>query len=279
MVMMMIFFLADSATGSTSHVETDHVRSPSSETDAAGKRTSRLRRPVLWSAVLLCGLMLPAAVYLFPKLKSNQAGATQQDAPVLVATPRIRLTESDGFPIPLFRGTEVDPTQKSSGSWEPAEGGEGEPVLSGQNGFRDFRCRDGSKKPLGFYRFVCGFRHNESDLIEFNFKVRDDDPEPLFNVAIKPDMATLASGNIIKQCECELQQFDDAQNFGYHQFRIESQPGYWRIEVDRELLGEIDKPADFNGDDSLIQLLVEGNGSAHFEGISFIELTGEPSER
>ena len=130
-----------------------------------------------------------------------------------------------------------------------------------------------------FYRFVCGFRHHESDLIEFKFKNSEslgEDAEPFFSVAITPDTATLVAGKITGQCE--LQQFNDDQNFGYHQFRIESQPGYWRIEVDRELLGEIEKPAGFTEDNSLIQLSVKGKGSAHFEGISFFELVDEPGQ-
>ena len=110
---------------------------------------------------------------------------------------KIRLAESKGFRISLFSGTEVDPKQKSSGSWELVKGGEGAMVLSGKGGFRNFRCVNGSRMPMTFYRFVCGFRHHESDLIEFKFKNSeslDEDAEPFFSVAITPDMATLVAG-------------------------------------------------------------------------------------
>ncbi|MDA8564085.1 serine/threonine protein kinase [Mariniblastus sp.] len=262
-----------------------HQDTSSTSTDLAGKTNQQRRSLFLWPFILLCGLIVPATIYFSRNWEGNDSTASSQDEPdssylaSTVREARIRLAESRGFRIPLFSGTGVDPKQKSSGSWELVKGGEGAMVLSGKNGFRNFRCLDGSQMPMTFYRFVCGFRHHESDLIEFKFKNSeslDEDAEPFFSVAITPDMATLVAGKITGQCE--LQQFNDDQNFGYHQFRIESQPGYWRVEVDRELLGEIEKPAGFTEDNSLIQLSVSGKGSAHFEGINFLELAGKPNQ-
>ena len=96
----------------------------------------------------------------------------------------------------------------------------------------------------------------------------------LFQISITPEMATLTAGEI--KDECKLSQFDEEQSFGFHQLRIEAQPGYWRIEVDRDLLAEVDKPKGYVGDDSLIQLSIQGPGSAHFEGINFHEFADEP---
>ncbi|MDB2687559.1 serine/threonine protein kinase [Mariniblastus sp.] len=257
----------------------------STSTDLAGKPNQQSRSLFWWAVILLCALIVPATIYFSQNWEGNNSSASSQDEPDssplanTVPEAKIRLDTAKGFRIPLFNGAQVDPKQRSSGSWELVRGGEGAMVLSGRGGYRNFRCLDGSKKPMKFYRFVCGFRHQESDLIEFKLKnseSQDENAEPLFSVAITPSMATLATGKTIG--ECELQQFDDDLNFGYHQFRIESQPGYWRIELDRELLGEIEKPAGFTGDDSLIQLSVKGKGGAHFEGISFLELEGKPNQ-
>ena len=261
-----------------------HDRS-STSTDLAGKPNQQWRSVYMWAVILLGGLIVPATIYFSQNWEGNDSTASSQDetdsSPLAstVQEARIRLAEPKGFRIPLFSGTEVNPKQKSSGSWELVKGGEGAMVLSGKGGFRNFSCLNGSKMPMTFYRFVCGFRHHESDLIEFKFKNSeslDENAEPLFSVAITPDMATLVAGKIIGKSE--LQQFNDDQNFGYHQFRIESQPGYWRIEVDRDLLGEIEKPAGFTEDNSLIQLSVKGKGSAHFEGINFFELDDKPNQ-
>ena len=265
-----------------------HSDTSSTSYDLATKPNQQRRLPFLLAVILLCGLIVPAAIYFSQNWDGNDSTLSSQDEPdssdiaSTAKEAKIRLAESKGFRIPLFNGSELDAKQKSSGSWELVKGGEGAMVLSGKGGFRNFRCLNGSKMPMAFYRFVCGFRHHESDLIEFKL-VKSESPdknaEPLFSVAITPDMATLEAGKILGKCE--LQQFDDDQNFGYHQFRIESQPGYWRIEVDRELLGEIEKPAGFTEDtedNSLIQLSVKGKGSAHFEGISFFELADEPNQ-
>ena len=262
-----------------------HRNTSSTSTGLAGKPKQQWRSLSLWAVILLCGLIVLATIYFSRNWEANASIASSQDGPnsshltSTVPEVKIRLAESKGFRISLFSGTGVNPKQRSSGSWELVKGGEGAMVLSGKGGFRNFRCLNGSKKPMAFFRFVCGFRHHESDLIEFKLikgESLDENAEPLFSVTITPDMATLVAGKITGQCE--LQQFNDDQNFGYHQFRIESQPGYWRIELDRELLGEIEKPAGYTEDNSLIQLSVKGTGSAHFEGINFLELVGVPNQ-
>ena len=193
--------------------------------------------------------------------------------------PPVRLTEFSGIPIFLFNGTEVDPTQRFSGTWEAAKGGEdgNEGIVLAGQGERDFRCRNSDGEPIVNYRFVCGFRHHESELIEYRLIDRDAEGKEIviFHVAITPEIATLNAGETVQVCQ--LSKFDEEQSFGFHQFRIEAQPGYWRIEIDRDLLGEVEKPKDFVGTDSLIQLAIQGPGSAHFEGISFHEYADEPS--
>ena len=290
------FLLADSASASDvrfasdARFETEHDQTPVKNGDVAEKLKSRLRSPILWAVPLLCGLILAAAIYFFAKPESGQVNFGNQDVPDPVApdqaveTPRIQLTQLSGLPIYLFNGTEVDATQKFMGTWEAAKGGAdgNEGVVLAGSGTREFRCRDLQRKPLDYFRFVCGFRHHNSDLIEFKLFDRNepqgdgDDDGALFRVLITPDMATLIAGETTYRCD--LQQFDDERSFGFHQFRILSQPGYWRIEVDQESLGEIDKPAGFVGDNSLIQLSVTGEGSAHFEGISFCKLAGKHDE-
>ena len=69
---------------------------------------------------------------------------------------------------------------------------------------------------------------------------------------------------------CSLQQFDQAKNFGYHQFRVEAQPEHWRIEIDDQVLGEIPENNDPSATSQrTIQLSVGGSGAAHFEQIRF----------
>ena len=232
--------------------------------------------PALWAVVLSCGLVLAAAAYLFVNTSeiANSESGSKNDTSIRDAStkqPRIRLSKFAGLPIYLFSGTQVDLSQRFSGTWEPAKGGEdgNEGVVLSGLGTRNFQCRDSNGEPLRNFRFVCGFRHHKADLIEFrliNEESQDDDEEEFFRVVIKPDMAKLIGGE--KLMECEIQQFDTEESFGPHQFRIESQPKYWRVEVDRELLGEIDKPEGYVGDDAIIQLSIKGKGNAHFDGIS-----------
>ncbi|MDB4766559.1 serine/threonine protein kinase [bacterium] len=254
------------------------------EIDSIGQPNRRGRSRALWPIVVVFGLLLIAAMSVANNFRS-QSNSESASGVGASDQPKIRLSEFAGLPNFLFNGTMVDSDQKSSGTWEAAMGGDGGDggsegaVLAGL-GTRDYHCHDLKGNPLRNFRFVCGFRHYEADLIEFKFISTESnsvDEEEMFRVTLKPDMATLLSGKI--KNECVIQQFDGEKSFDPHQFRIESQPGYWRIEVDRELLGEVDKPKDFVGDDATIQLLIEGKGSAHFDGISFQEFTDEPDQQ
>ena len=264
-------------------VSQEHVQA-AAKVDGLNQPTKRRRSPLLWAVALLGVLVLPVAFYLSSEVgidKSNANSLGNSDPAIVdsVEPDRVRLAEFSGIPIFLFNGTEVDPTQRFTGTWEAAQGGDDGTegiVLAGQ-GTRDFRCRNSDREPMVNFRFVCGFRHYEAEIIEFKFIDGDskDGENVLFKVSINPEMATLTAGGT--EHVCKLSKFDEEQSFGFHQFRIEAQPGYWRIEVDRDLLAEIDKPPGFVGDDSLIQLSIEGSGRAHFEGISFHEFADEPA--
>ena len=224
---------------------------------------------VVLAAILLGLLASSAAFFLFP---NSEPGKDNTD---------VVLSSFSGLPVPLFNGIEVDPTQRFTGTWEAVNGGdEGtEGIVLAGLGTRDFRCQNSQREPMDNFRFVCGFRHHKSKLIDFKFihpdSSGDDDVE--FRVSITPEMATLTAGETVS--ECKLRQFDDDQNFGFYHFLIDAQPAYWRIVVNGEPLGKIDKPIGFVGDGSLIQLSIQGPGSAHFEGISFREYADEPAGR
>ena len=275
------FILADQSSASASFAESAFHADESHE-NTSQKSKGWLR----WAIAASIGLIVAAAIYTFGNSKSeinnlfsqSNANSSTRFGSIDSDKPRAHLGQFAGPPTYLFNGTSVDTSQKFSGTWEPAQAGkdgtEGS-VLAGL-GTRDFRCRDFYKVPIHYFLFVCGFRHHKADLIEFKFisDAKDDDEgTEMFRVVIKPDMATLFYGKTSHQVE--LQQFDSDESYGPHQFRIESQPGYWRVEIDRTMLGDIDKPKDYTGDHSLIQLSIEGQGSAHFDGISFRELEDE----
>ena len=176
------------------------------------------------------------------------------------------LSETTGPPIFLFDGLKFDPRQKFSGLWDVAKGGEGESVLAG-NGTRDFKCVDEERQPLGYFRFECGFRHQESKRIDF--RCLDSDGAPFFQISVLPNRSVLSSGEV-EVGSTELEGFDEA-SFGYHNIQIESQPKHWRASVDGQLLGVIPKPEDAQRD-TTVQLSVDGQGVAHFEGIRFWRL-------
>jgi serine/threonine protein kinase len=234
--------------------------------------------PTILAALAVAMLLLLSGYLLW---KSTNAG----DSPSTAVDPstaqhkngnlenevaRTQLGELAGPPIFLFNGDEMDPTQKSTGTWDVSTGGEGEPVLAG-NGTRNFRCVDTDRKPLSSFRFECGFRHNEAD--EINFLVMDASGKVLLEVNISPTKIVLTSAGSDKTQSHALQQFDE-KSFGYHRCRIESQPEHWRIEVDSTLVGEILKPAGSNSESepATIQLAVEGMGNGHFEAIRFQQL-------
>ena len=176
----------------------------------------------------------------------------------------ISFNDLTGPPIFLFDGLSVDPRQQFTGTWEVAEGAEGESVLSG-TGTRNFRCLDASGTPLLYFRFDCGFRHQDAKLIEF--RLLDRSGETGFQAIIAMAEASLHSQGT-KQLSVPIQSFDEA-TLGYHQFRIESQPEHWRILVDSKLLGTVLKPEMLNSEPFTIQLRVDGTDFAHFEQIRF----------
>ena len=261
----------------------DHISESEVNADGPEKLPKRWLSPAVLAGTLIGALILSVAVYFVSNLERNSPSADSRNSDDPASSvdtdepSRTQLTEFSGLPIYLFNGIEVDATQRFTGTWEAAKGGkdgtEGT-VLAGL-GTRDFHCRDSQREPIVNFQFVCGFRHHESDLIEFKFIDRDSKgrDEVLFQVSITREMATLTAGDITHKCK--IPQYNDDQNFGFNRFRIEAQPDYWRIEVDGKLLGDIDKPEGFVGDNSLIQLSITGPGSAHFEGISFREFASD----
>ena len=93
-----------------------------------------------------------------------------------------------------------------------------------------------------------------------------DDETEQFRISITPDVCTLWA-NEEELFEKELKKFGE-DSYGYNVIQIESQPGYWRIVIDSQLLGEIPKP---NNDliSSSIRLSAKGLGWAHFEQVRF----------
>ena len=216
-----------------------------------------------WLPIAIGVIVLPIVAYLFwPTGQVSNKNLSPKNT-----TLGDRLVEFSGPPIFLFDGRNINPTQKFTGTWEPAEGAEGESILSG-NGTRNFRCQDAEGNSLQNFRFVCGFRHHEAETI--GFQLLDELGTEIWKVDIKPDEATLKKENEpMLLAGCSLQQFDQAKTFGYHQFRIEAQPDHWRIEIDDQVLAEIPKTKDQSTGQRTIQLSVGGSGAAHFEQIRF----------
>ncbi len=213
-----------------------------------------------------------ATVFWRPVTSSESSDAAYEKADVKTTDVQsVVLHETTGPPIFLFDGLKFDPRQKFSGLWDVGEGGEGESVLAG-NGTRDFKCLDEERQPLSYFRFDCGFRHEEANRIDV--RCLDSDGHPIFQVSISPERSVLNDGEG-EVGSAELEQFDES-SFGYHSVRIESQPEHWRASVDSQLLGVIPKSDDRHGD-TTIQIVVDGRGSAHFEGICFWRLQS-PSE-
>ena len=215
--------------------------------------------------MLVSSLVLPSV--LFPKGSSDSihgtksAGNIENDSTDESSFDRLR--EFDGPIVILFNGLDIDPTQKNTGTWEPARGAEGGAILSGL-GTRNFRCCENHKVPLKNFLFVCGFRHNAADQI--GYRLLDESESAIWEVIIAKDKAILKNGEEVSKCP--IQQFDEEKNLGYHQFRIECQPDHWRIEINDELLGEIPRP-DTDFGELTVQLFVTGAGPAHFEQIHF----------
>ena len=247
----------DITSSETTRLSSQQTHSQLLDTEAADGGWSISR----WLPIAIGMIILPIVAYLFwptgqvPNKNPSPNNTTLGN----------RLVEFSGPPVFLFDGRNIDPTQKFTGTWEPAQGAEGESILSG-NGTRNFRCQDGDRNSLQNFRFVCGFRHHEADTI--GFQLLDESGTAIWKDDINPDKATLKNGTTSSMCS--LQQFDQAKNFGYHQFRVEAQPEHWRIEIDDQVLGEIPENNDPSATSQrTIQLSVGGSGAAHFEQIRF----------
>jgi len=206
---------------------------------------------------------LLAIMFLRPATSSDNPNPVFGGADATAEMESVALSEMTGPPIFLFDGLKFDPRQKFSGLWDVAKGGEGESVLAG-NGTRDFKCVDEKRQPLNYFRFECGFRHQESKRIDF--RCLDSEGEPIFQVSVSSKKSVLSSGEA-EIGSAELEEFDEA-SFGYHNIQVESQPEHWRASVDGKLLGVLPK-SDDSQSNTTVQLVVDGQGSAHFEGIRF----------
>ncbi len=221
-------------------------------------------------ATALGALVLAVAVwfFLFADGGTTKSSLYKPGRRINAGDPNLtRLTEFVGPPIFLFNGRDMIPTQRFTGTWDVAKGGEGEAVLSG-NGTRDFRCLNGQRRPLKYFRFVNGFRHHEAKWV--GFRLLDDSKNVLFEVETNSSMATLKNDG--EEATCTLDQFNEETSFGYHQFSLESQPGHWHIEVDSKLLGKIAKPPGNALGNLTVQIFATGKGPGHFEQIYFRQL-------
>jgi len=201
---------------------------------------------------------------------------------------QILLKETVGLPVILFDGNHIDPRGQTPGSrWESATDSEGGLVLAGQ-GSKKFKYTDQDKNELEYYRFSCGFRHHLADKIEFNWFLQSDSNKdqlaseltdgtpqdasekaaatPVFQVVVDRSQATVIAAET-ESGSYELPTFDEA-SFGYHQIRIEAQPGYWRIAIGPEFSVNIPRLKDAQPGAS-VELLVTGNDAAHFEALRF----------
>ena len=257
---------SSAANTDSSNIELTQDFKPS-DTKALRSNRTRVLAP---SLILLMACL--AGLYMFwPKptpgspqtidretIKDNTPLAIAGDAPK-------RLQEPNGLPVLLFDGFRVDPRGQGPGSkWENTKGVEGGNVLAG-TGSKRFKCVDQDREPLDYFRFSCGFRHHESEQVEFVWL--DSTKAPIFKIVAKLDAAQVFLGD--KESDrCDLPELDQ-DSFGYHQIQIESQPGYWRVAIGTEFIKNVPKPSGADSD-ATIELNVSGAGSAHFEGPRFV---------
>ena len=241
----------------TEHRPADGAKNQNSK--LASLNSTASGRPGLrkWLAVaaLVVGLAM-ASVLIWNRISTPFANAEYYDS--------IKLEKLTGPPIFQFDGLSVDPRQKFTGTWEVAQGAEKESVLSG-NGTRDFTCADAERQALDLFQFECGFRHHESENIEF--RLLDASGQIVFHVDVTQTQACLNVGDQ-EQSSIELEMFD-RESYGYHLIHIESQPEHWRITINAELLGTVAKRKTASSDAATIQLAVAGTSNAHFEQIRF----------
>ena len=210
--------------------------------------------------------LVAAGLLIFFNMPSGDAGLSGAGTGNSKPVRPVNTMELSGPPIFLFDGLSVPANQRFSGTWAVDKGTEKEPVLAG-NGTRNFKCIDGQRQPLKHFRFDCGFRHNEAEMIQFRWLESD---QVIFHVSISPEKATLYDGES-EVGSCELEVFE-GDSVGYHHIQIESLPGHWSIALEPNLIGVISKadiPADAALDTPIIQVAVDGTADAHFEQIRF----------
>lgn len=220
---------------------------------------------LVFAALATAAIGITSAVYLGalerPSAQSVEQGLANMNSKSELLD-KFRMEEFEGPPYFLFNGQSFDPSQKFSGKWDVTKGEEGESVLAGNGGFRNFKCVDSNNQPLTHFAFTCGFRHHEADQLEYH--LLDAEEESEFKVSISPTDCALFVGQT-KVNTGKLTVFD-AETFGYHVIQIESQADYWLVAIDSQVLGRVAKPKNWT-EDSTIQLVVNGQGWAHFEQI------------
>ena len=251
-------------------------------TGGAPRRGNRTR--VLALSLILLATACMAGLYAWSANAGWGANGSGRNAKI---EPQVRLKEPAGFPVILFDGSHIDPRGQTPGSrWESATGAEGGLVLAGK-GSKKFKCTDQDGNDLEYFSFSCGFRHHEADEIQFNWFLEPDSnpdqpPEdasekaPAFQVVVDTTHATVFLGET-KSGAYKLPTFDE-DSFGYHQIRIESQPGYWRVAVGPEFFVNIPKLDDAQAG-ATIELKVTGEDTAHFahfEALRFVPFKSPP---
>ena len=221
-----------------------------------------------WGSLATVALIGVSAIFFFWNRGDSipKAGVRSNDKNTVAidVTKYVPLQQIQGPPIFLFNGLSVDPRQKFSGTWEVAVGADRGAVLAGL-GTRDFKCIDEDRQPIRYYRFECGFRHQEAEQIEFRLLTPDN--KPFFNVVLTLEKSVLFAGES-EIGSLPLASFDDA-SIGYHQIQIGSHPEHWRVSINGNLIGVIPKPQDFSTP-PVIQIETTGTGEAHFETIRFL---------
>ena len=213
-------------------------------------------------------LGIAAAVAFF--LLGGWTPMVDKDAPSSMAAAKIlgipALDQMTGPPLFLFNGSEVDPRQKFSGTWEKGEDSEGAAVLVG-NGWRLFPCRDSQAEDLQAFRFRCGFMLQQAGRIEFEIATGDStgsEQGRFAKIVIDEKSASWSSpSKVYGDARIELKMYSDNSQ-GYHQIYIDRQPGFLVVTVDGESLGRVSFS---NEPPTAIKLIVSGDGPAFFEQV------------
>ena len=281
-----------SPTGSNAGINSDSLGSDATPQNALVDGSAAPRRSLL--RTLAWPLALAAACIAGLYVWSANAGLGIRSGRGLNMEQQVRLKEPAGFPIILFDGSNIDPRFQGPGSrWETATGAEGGLVLAGK-GSKKFKCGDKDGNELDYFSFSCGFRHHEADKIEFNWFLEtpsdsaseesngsssgDSEEAPVFHVVVDKIRATVFSGER-EYGTYKLPSFDE-DSFGYHQIRIESQPGYWRVAIGPKFFVNIPKPADAQSASTIELKVTDEDGTparfAHFEALRFLQFESPP---